>query len=82
MASEGASKKSRPPAIWGIVLFALTFSGCGENDSSAPIMVERKHTHYHVHAVDASHDHSHGDDAVGGHAHSHRHSEKGEDERK
>jgi hypothetical protein len=60
-------------------LMALLAMGCG-GESSAPIMVESDHSHYHVHGVDASHEHSHGDDTVGGHAHSHRHSEKRDDE--
>jgi hypothetical protein len=56
-------------------LFALAGSGCGGADSSAPIMVESEHSHYHVHAVDASHEHTHEDAPLGAHTHSHQHPE-------
>jgi hypothetical protein len=56
----------------------LTFlaGGCGGTDTSAPIMVEPMHSHYHVHAVDASHQHSHADGAMVGHVHSHQHADE------
>jgi hypothetical protein len=56
-------------------LLIIAGSGCGKSGhtGSPSIMVESKHSHYHVHAVDASHEHSHPDGAVGGHEHSHRH---------
>ena len=75
MASDGGTKTIRQDKSWAVWLLTVALYGCGESDSSAPIMVEAKHTHYHVHAVDASHEHTHGDGAVGGHAHSHQHSE-------
>src|SRR5688572_7438660 len=54
----------------------LLGNGCGGADPSVPIMVESKHSNYHVHAVDASHEHTHDDATLGGHEHSHQHPDK------
>jgi hypothetical protein len=56
-------------------VMAVIGNGCGTSKPvTSPVMVEAKHSHYHVHAADVAHDHTHaGGAAVGGHAHVHSH---------
>lgn len=54
----------------------LLASGCGESEEvpfSEPVMTEKDHAHYHVHAADVSHEHEHTDDKFAGHEHTHKH---------
>jgi hypothetical protein len=64
----------KPHATFVAGLSMLIATGCGGANPSDPVMGEKEHSHYHVHAIDASHEHSHEDDGIiGGHVHSHQH---------
>jgi hypothetical protein len=78
-ALQGTFMLSDGKATFALGLLIFITTGCGGAETSAPVMTEPKHSHYHVHAADASHEHSHADDKLGGHEHSHQHPESGHD---
>lgn len=64
--------------VFFVGLLLCGSGGCDDADQvlSPAIMIEAKHSHYHVHAADASHEHIHADPSkLGGHDHSHQHAD-------
>lgn len=58
----------------GILVVAVTLAGCNPVPTESPagrVMIESRHSHYHVHAPDVDHGHAHQDFPRGGHTHEH-----------
>ncbi len=48
-------------------------AGCAAEEENSPLLIEREHAHYHVHAAQVEHDHAHESSKSAGHTHEHAH---------